>query len=69
MAEIKLEIKLEIKSCKDCPFFSSEKVYTGDSWEDVSKWTCKKANRVISGDVDWYEERKIPVPDWCPIKI
>lgn len=36
------EIKIKIKSCEECPFVNIEKVYTADSWEDVSRWTCKK---------------------------
>ena len=25
--------------------------------------------KLIQGSVEWYEEKKISVPDWCPIKI
>lgn len=60
------EIKINIESCKECPFVSIEKVYTEDSWDDVSKYTCNKSRKTIAGYVDWGE--KVKVPSWCEIK-
>lgn len=63
-------IKLEIRSCKDCPFHKKEKVYTGDSFETEFDWTCTyKPFRTIEKSVSWYEEKDVKVPNWCPIKI
>jgi len=41
---MKVKIEVEIESCANCPFVKMEKVYTGDSWEDVQKWMCTKEN-------------------------
>ena len=32
-------------------------------------WVCTKTvpERKIAGAVEWHEENKIAVPDWCPI--
>lgn len=69
-------IKLEINTCKDCPFFHSERIYTADSFERPFDWFCKKVTvgkdknpKLIEGYVEWHEEKKIKVPEWCPIKI
>lgn len=59
------KILIDIKSCRDCPFCKEEKVYTSDSFDNVSKLTCKKKNnKVISGYADW--NYKIKIPEWCP---
>lgn len=68
MAEGLTTIQLEIKSCEQCPFLHTQKVYTSDSWENGYLWTCKKKNdKQIAGFVEWND--KIKVPDWCPIKV
>lgn len=61
------EIKIKIKDCSECPFFKSEKVYTSDSWDDVSKWTCTKKNKIITGYHEQNDKETIPI--WCPILI
>ena len=64
------KIVLEIKTCKECPFFKSTPYRTEDSWERAENWHCKKSNdRKIAGYVEWHEEKSIKVPDWCPISI
>lgn len=64
-----MKIEIEIKSCKECPHFKQERYYTGDSWEEAYDWFCKKAdNKKIQGYVEWHEESKIQIPDWCPSK-
>lgn len=61
-------IKVEIKNCKECPNFNAERVYTADSFERPFDWFCMKmAGRKIQGYVEWHEEHKIPIPDWCPV--
>lgn len=62
-----VKITIEIKSCIECPFVKTEKVYTGDNWEDVQKWTClKKHGKIIYSYHEWND--KTEVPNWCPIK-
>lgn len=42
-------------------------MYTSDSFEMAFDWFCKKAdNRKIQGYVEWHEEKKIKIPEWCP---
>lgn len=48
------------------PFCKQEKVYTPDSWDDVSKWTCTKIDKIIYNYHEWRD--KTSVPEWCPIK-
>jgi hypothetical protein len=65
-----MKIQLEIKTCKECPFFEEKRMYTADSWEMPYDWFCKKAkNRKIAGYVEWHEEDKVEIPKWCPVKI
>jgi hypothetical protein len=64
-------IKLEIKSCKECPFLETKVVYTSDSWERPEDWFCKKSKdagglKKIEGYVEWHD--KVKIPEWCPIK-
>ena len=62
-------IPLEIKSCKECPHFHEERMYTSDSWEMAFGWFCKKADdRKIKGYVERHEGRKIQIPEWCPFQ-
>ena len=62
------EIKIKIKDCSECPFWTSERVYTADSFEMVFKWICKKSHgRIISGYVDTWD--KVAIPDWCSCRI
>jgi hypothetical protein len=30
-------------------------------------WICGINKKEIQGAVEWHEERKIPVPSWCPL--
>ena len=59
---------LEITNCKQCPHWSQERYYTADSFELAFDWFCGKCdNKKIQGYVEWHEEEKIEVPDWCPL--
>jgi len=63
-----MEIKLEIKTCMECPFWERKRVFTADSWEEGYDWTCKKTGKQIASFVEWNEVDKVPIPDFCPIK-
>ena len=64
------KIALEIVSCKDCPFKKSTNFWSSDGWDRMEDWVCTKSNeKKIAGSVEWHEESKVPVPDWCPILI
>jgi hypothetical protein len=58
---------IEISNCRECKFLSQDRVYTGDSFETVFAWTCKKKNKLISDYVEWNEEKDMNIPEWCPI--
>lgn len=62
-----MEIKIDIKSCKQCPHFYSKRLYTADSFEMPFDWFCKKEHKKIAGFVEGSD--KIPIPDWCPARI
>ncbi len=64
-----MEIKINIENCKECPHFNAKRKYTSDSFENVFDWLCKKAdNKKIAGYVEWYDEKNIKIPEWCPCK-
>lgn len=62
------EIKFEIESCKECPFFDTRNPWSSDGWDRMVDWYCKKQEKTIQPSVEWHEEDKIKIPDWCPIK-
>lgn len=61
-------IKIEIKSCKQCPFFKTGNAWSSDGWDRMEDWICSKNNETIQKSVEWFEEKDILVPEWCPIK-
>ena len=65
------KIVFEIKTCQECPFLEQERYYSPDSFEAPSfDWYCKKSShKRIRGYVEWHEEDKIPVPDWCELRL
>lgn len=62
-----MKITLEINSCKQCPFFKEQIMYTADSFETAFTWICKNKDKEIQGYVEWHDEAKIKIPNWCPI--
>ena len=65
-----MEIKIEINSCKQCPFFNTANQWSSDGWDRMEDWVCKKNNaKTIAKAVEWHEEKHIEIPEWCPAKI
>lgn len=64
------KIELEIERCNQCPFFKTENQWSSDGWDNMVDWMCAKLDpkKKIQGAVEWHEELKIKVPEWCPIK-
>jgi hypothetical protein len=64
------KICIEIKSCKECPHFDTANHWSSDGWDRMEDWICTKdgKDRKIQGAVEWFEESKIAIPDWCPLK-
>ncbi len=76
------KVYLEIKKCSDCAFFKEGWPYSTDGWDRMVDWLCtnpkfKKAKdkekkvvgyKKIAGGVEWHEENKIEIPDWCPLR-
>lgn len=64
-------IKIEITTCRQCPFFKEGPMQSTDGWDRGHDWICTKmeGERKIAGFVEWHEIDKIPVPDWCPVKV
>jgi hypothetical protein len=63
-----MKIEIEIKSCKECPNFKTGNQWSSDGWDRMVDWVCEATgeDRIIQGDVEWYEESKIQIPEWCP---
>lgn len=65
-------IEIKIENCKQCPHFTAENQYSSDGWDRMEDWMCNKTTpdkTKIQGAVEWHEESKIAVPDWCPILV
>ena len=65
-------IAIEIKSCKLCPHFDTANQWSSDGWDRMEDWICAHPScnpKKIQGCVEWHEESKIPIPDWCPVLI
>lgn len=64
---------IEISSCKNCPFKKETNFFSSDGWDRMCDWVCTKNQegeaKKIQGGVEWHEEDKIKVPDWCPISL
>lgn len=59
-------IKIEVDSCKDCPFMETKRTMGAG---DACDWFCKKENKKIAGYIEWKsEEIDIIVPEWCPYR-
>lgn len=66
-----MEIKISVKTCKQCPHFTTANQWSSDGWDRMEDWVCTKSqpHRVISRSVEWHEESKIEIPEWCEIKV
>ena len=65
-----MKISIDVATCKDCPFHEAKRHYTADSFEYAHDWLCKKAHgKKIAGYVEWHEEKKVEIPEWCPAKV
>jgi hypothetical protein len=63
------KIVIEIENCKGCPYFYTDNQRSSDGWDRMEDWNCKKEKRKIEGAVEWHEESKIKIPNWCPIVV
>ncbi len=61
-------IVLQIQSCQQCPNFGTRNPWSSDGFDRMEDWYCKLTNGTIQGAVEWHEEKKIEVPQWCPIR-
>jgi hypothetical protein len=57
------ERMLKIMCCDQCPYITSEKLYTPDPFENVQRWRCTKYDKVIA-DID-ATDKKPSIPEWC----
>jgi len=62
------EVYVKITSCRACPHFKIGDKYSSDGWDRMGDWVCEVDKKIIQGGVEWYEESKIEIPDWCPLK-
>jgi hypothetical protein len=65
----KILIEKEIKNCKECPFMKITETYSTDGFDKMDTWFCDKSKKKIQGDVEWHEESKIKIPEWCEIIV
>lgn len=65
------KIKIDIKTCKDCPHFKEGDTFSSDGWDRMTDWVCTKTepHKNIANGVEWHEEKKIKVPEWCPVRV
>ncbi len=61
-----VEIKYSISSCLRCPFLVKGPFESTDGFDRGQNWYCGKSdNKKIVGFVEWHEEKKIEIPQWC----
>ena len=60
-------VKLTIASCDMCPNQTSERYYTGDSFETCFEWKCSAAGKKTIAILDW-NDKKPKIPSWCPLR-
>lgn len=63
-----MKITVEIKNCKDCPFWKKGPMQSTDGFDSGSDWFCGKTGNLIQGFVEWHEVKDVEIPDWCPLK-
>lgn len=64
------QIAIEIKNCRNCPNLKTGNFWSSDGWDRMEDWMCKLMDdKKIAGCVEWFEESKIAIPEWCPILI
>ena len=67
------KIQIEIKSCSGCPYHTTKRHYTSDSFEMAFNYFCLKIKkdgemRQIASYIE--REREMPpVPEWCPLLV
>ncbi|CAB4196694.1 hypothetical protein UFOVP1290_214 [uncultured Caudovirales phage] len=62
-------VSLPIKSCMDCPHHKESNPFSTDGWDRMVDWFCTASNdKKIAGGVEWHEEKKITIPEWCPLE-
>jgi len=60
---------VKVSSCLQCPNKVEGNHWSSDGWDRMVDWTCSAANgKKIAGAVEWHEEKKIKIPDWCPLE-
>jgi hypothetical protein len=66
-----MDIKNVTNCKKDCSFWKEGKFVCTDDFDGGHDWICTggKKEKIIAGFVEWHEEKKIEVPDWCPKKM
>lgn len=65
------KVLIQIDSCAQCRYLLVGRVYTSDSFEDISEWSCDKTKRKdnkISGYVEWSDPDP-NIPKWCPLRV
>lgn len=45
------KIVIEIKNCRDCPFFKTDNHYSTDAFDSMVDWICGKINEKIEGSI------------------
>jgi hypothetical protein len=62
--------KKPVYNCGRCPNKIATNFYSTDGWDRMEDWECTAAdNKKIRGAVEWHEESKIPIPEWCPYNL
>jgi len=65
---------LLIRNCNEFPNKVEANAYSTDGWDRMVDWQCNAVRdglhgKKIQGGVEWHEEKKIKVPEWCPLRV
>jgi hypothetical protein len=60
-------VVIKLESCELCPHLHKERIYTSDSWENVTGWYCKLSDKRKIIEYDWNDKPIKYIPKWCMI--
>lgn len=64
-----MKIQVEISGCRDCLHLMKTNQWSSDGWDRMEDWVCGRSGIKIRGCVEWHEESKIEIPEWCPVAV
>lgn len=68
-----METNKNLITCHNCPHKKETNHWSSDEFDSMCDWICGAVvdcydrPTLIADQVEWYDERHVKVPEWCPI--